>query len=156
MNIRNVQPEDYKTIITNLNVWWGGRQVSDALPKLFFDHFWQTSFIMEHDGQIVGFLIGFLSPSLPDEAYIHFVGVHPAYRKQGIAKSLYEYFFDFMRKNHRSVVHCVTAPVNKTSIAFHSHMGFKIKPQENQMDDIPYYADYDGPGQHRVLFEKHI
>jgi hypothetical protein len=30
-----------------------------------------------------GFLIGFMSPSEPDEAYIHFVGVSPGARASG-------------------------------------------------------------------------
>ncbi len=156
MKIRNITPEDYSPIITNLNDWWGGRLVSNALPKLFFEHFRETGFIIEKDNRIVGFLVGFLSPSLPEEAYIHFVGVHPDYRKQGIGETLYERFFDLMRKNHRTIVRCVTSPVNKGSIAFHTRMGFQIKPQDNEMDGTPYCADYDGPGQHRVLFCKQI
>lgn len=156
MKIRNIQPEDYSLIISNLNNWWGGRQVSHALPRLYFSHFQNTSFIVEKDDQIVGFLVGFFSPSLPDEAYIHFVGVHPDYRKQGIAQTLYERFFNLMKQNHRNIVRCVTAPINKTSIEFHTHMGFKITPQETVMDGTPYFTDYDGPDQHRVLFTKQI
>lgn len=156
MKIRNLRPEDYSPIITHLNDWWGGRQISDALPRLFFDHFQNTSFVVEKDNQIVGFLVGFLSPSLPEEAYIHFVGVHPDYRKKGIANTLYNRFFDLMRENHRSIVHCVTAPINKVSIAYHTRMGFQILPQTNEMNGTAYCADYDGPGQHRVVFEKHI
>jgi ribosomal protein S18 acetylase RimI-like enzyme len=156
MKIRNLQPEDYDPIIINLNDWWGGRQISHALPRLFFDHFNDTSFVIEQDDQIIGFLVGFLSPSLPDEAYIHFIGVHPDYRKQGIAKTLYDHFFNLMRKNNRSIVHCVTAPINKVSIAYHTRMGFQIKPQDHEMDGTPFITDYDGPGEDRVLFEKHI
>jgi ribosomal protein S18 acetylase RimI-like enzyme len=156
MKIRNLRPEDYNPIIIHLNDWWGGRQISDALPRLFFDHFYNTSFIIEQDDQIIGFLVGFLSPSKPDEAYIHFIGVHPDYRKQGVAKILYNRFFDLMRENNRMVVHCVTAPINKISIAYHTHMGFHIKPQENEMDGTPYCMDYNGPGRHLVEFEKQI
>jgi ribosomal protein S18 acetylase RimI-like enzyme len=156
MKIRHLQPEDYDSIIINLNEWWGGRQISHALPRLFFDHFHKTSFIMEQDNKIIGFLVGFLSPSQPDEAYIHFIGVHPDYRKQGIANTLYNRFFDLMRENHRSIVHCVTAPINKVSIAYHTRMGFQILPQTNEMDGTSYCVDYDGPGEDRVLFEKYI
>ena len=54
------------------------------LPKLFFLHFEGTSFVADDDeGQLVAFLIGFLSQTDPDEAYIHFVGVAPAERGSG-------------------------------------------------------------------------
>ncbi|SMQ78038.1 hypothetical protein SAMN05444673_3207 [Bacillus sp. OV166] len=72
MKIRLVKGSDYYTISPLINQWWGGRNMSDMLPKLFFDHFTNTSFIAEKDGQIVGFLIGFLSHSESNESYILF------------------------------------------------------------------------------------
>ena len=68
--------------------------------KLFFDHFTDTSFIAEMDGEILGFLIGFLSQTHPNEAYIHFVGVNPTVRKQSIGKQLYNKFFDVVKTNN--------------------------------------------------------
>ncbi|WP_254068526.1 GNAT family N-acetyltransferase [Brevibacillus sp. 7WMA2] len=53
--------------------------MADMLPKLFFEHFTYTasfSFIAEKNGELLGFLIGFLSQTHRDEAYIHFVGIH--------------------------------------------------------------------------------
>ncbi|WP_202972009.1 GNAT family N-acetyltransferase [Moorena producens] len=92
MNIRNICPDDYQQIITIIDEWWGGRKMSDMLPKLFFVHFCETSFIAETDQEITGFLIGFLSQTYSDEAYIHFLGVHPKFIKQGIGRLLYEQF----------------------------------------------------------------
>jgi len=62
MEIRFVTGSDYFVISPLLNEWWGGRNMSDMLPKLFFDHFTNTSFIAENNGKIIGFLIGFLCP----------------------------------------------------------------------------------------------
>lgn len=156
MQIRNVQSSDYPPIIAVLNVWWGGRKVSDMLPRLFFIHFGKTSFVAEDAGEIVGFLIGFFSQTWADEAYIHFVGVHPDHRRRGVGRQLYARFFERMRERNRTVVRCVTAPINKTSIAFHTRMGFQVEPQEIQMDGVPFYPDYDGSGEHRVLFVKSL
>ncbi|MBI3362088.1 MAG: GNAT family N-acetyltransferase [Chloroflexi bacterium] len=156
MQIRNVEPSDYASIIQVLNDWWGGRLMSDMLPKLFFVHFRETSFIAEQDGQIAGFLIGFVSQSLPDEAYIHFVGVHPDLRNSGVGRMLYEHFFETVRGYGRRLVRCVTAPVNKASIAFHQRMGFEVEPQPAEADGIPFYCDYDGPGGDRVLLVKKL
>ena len=35
MNIRSVQSSDYYTLSPLINEWWGGRNMSDKLPKLF-------------------------------------------------------------------------------------------------------------------------
>jgi ribosomal protein S18 acetylase RimI-like enzyme len=156
ITLRQVGPADYAPIIGVVNDWWGGRAMSDMLPKLFFVHFQETSFIAEQDGVQVGFLIGFLSQSYPDEAYIHFVGVHPDYRKAGVGRMLYERFFEAAREQGRTLVRCVTAPVNKTSIAFHLRMGFEAEPQATELDGIPFHAGYDGPGGDRVVFVKRL
>ena len=152
MNVRNVQPSDYPAIISVLDEWWGGRKMSDMLPRLFFEHFCETSFIIEEDGRIAAFLIGFFSQSRPEEAYIHFVGVHPQCRKRGFGRELYERFFAAMRQGQRVLVRCVTAPINTGSIAFHTRMGFRIEPGEAELNGVAYDPDHDGPGEHRVRF----
>ncbi|MCL1699204.1 GNAT family N-acetyltransferase [Lysinibacillus sp. Bpr_S20] len=156
MEIRSVKGSDYYIISPLVNEWWGGRNMSDMLPKLFFDHFTQTSFIAEKDGELVGFLIGFLSQTYSNEAYIHFVGVHPAYRKHNIGKKLYNQFFNVVRQNNRSIVRCVTSPVNKVSIAYHTKMGFEIENGDRIVDSLSLNTDYDGPNQDRVLFVKKL
>lgn len=87
-----------------------------------------------------------------DEAYIHFVGVSPARRGQGVARRLYERFFEQVRAEGRCRVRAVTSPANKGSIAFHRSMGFKAEEAE---DGLLVYRDYDGPGQDRVCFCLH-
>lgn len=156
MEIRNICPSDYALIICVLDEWWGRRRMSDMLPKLFFTHFCETSFIVEVNNETIGFLIGFLSQTYSREAYIHFVGIHPDFRSQSIGSALYQRFFQTVQKLDRDRVRCVTSPVNKSSIAYHLHMGFKAEPSETQKDGIPYHLDYDGSGEHRVLFVKEL
>jgi ribosomal protein S18 acetylase RimI-like enzyme len=156
ITFRHPTSTDYPPIIAVLDEWWGGRSMSAMLPRLFFDHFQDTSFIAESDGQIVGFLIGFLSQTHPEQAYIHFVGVHPDYRKQGLGRQLYERFFEVARQHGRAVVHCVTSPVNRGSIAFHLHMGFRIDPGDAEIDGVSVSSNYDGRGGDRVLFSKFL
>jgi len=156
MNIRPVKGSDYDDISPLINDWWGGRNMSDMLPKLFFDHFTQTSFIAEQDHHIVGFLIGFLSQTHLNEAYIHFVGVHPEYRKHKIGNQLYESFFEVVKQNGRNIVRCVTSPVNKGSIAYHTKMGFEIERGDKEIEGISVNSDYDGPNQDRILFVKYL
>jgi ribosomal protein S18 acetylase RimI-like enzyme len=144
VTLRSAAPADYDRIISVLDNWWG-RPVSHALPRLFLDHFHATSTVAEAGGNLVGFLIGFLSPSLPEAAYIHFVGVHPGHRRGGLARALYERFFALAAADGRTVVRAVTAPANARSIAFHSSLGFSVS------DPLP---GYDGPGDVKVRFER--
>ncbi len=156
MLIRNIRDEDYTPIITVVDSWWGGRHMADMLPRLFFVHFQETSFITEHNSAPIAFLIGFVSQTHRTEAYIHFVGVHPEYRQQGIGEKLYQHFFDTVRARGCDTVRCVTSPVNKGSIAFHRRMGFHAEHGDTEIDGMPVKVAYDGEGQDRVLFVKKI
>ncbi|BAS56316.1 GCN5-like N-acetyltransferase [Leptolyngbya boryana NIES-2135] len=156
MKIRNVQPSDYQSIICVVNEWWGGRQMRDMLPKLFFVHFCETSFIAEIDQKIIGFLIGFLSQSHSEEAYIHFVGIHPDFRTQGVGSALYQQFFQVVQRFERVRVRCVTSPVNQDSIAYHLRLGFEAEPSNAERNGVPFHPDYDGSGEDRVLFIKQL
>ena len=124
------------------------------LPKLFFIHFCPTSFVAEHAGNIVGFLVGFVSQTFSNEAYIHFVGVHPDFRKKGLGCALYERFFEAAQNLGRNVVRCVTSPVNKGSVSFHLRMGFFIERNQKYIESIQVAENYDGQGEDRVLFYK--
>jgi predicted GNAT superfamily acetyltransferase len=148
LTIRRADPGDYDRVIRVVDEWWGGRQMAEMLPRLFFDHFTDTCFVAEDDaGRLAGFIVGFLSQSKPREAYVHFVGVAPELRRDGLARRLYERFFDAARAADREVVRAVTSPVNAVSIAAHKAMGFEA---------VPAAAGYDGEGRDRVLFEKRI
>jgi len=144
--IRHVQPSDYGRVIQHLNEWWGGREMAPMLPRLFFIHFESTSFVADReDGTLAGFLIGFLSQTDDDTAYVHFIGVAPDERGSGLGRELYERFFDAARASGRSVVRCVTSPENTASLAFHDALGFE---REGVAED------YDGAGSSRVLLAR--
>jgi ribosomal protein S18 acetylase RimI-like enzyme len=135
-------------VIGVVNTWWGGRQMAPMLPKLFFLHFEGTSFVAEDDdGELAGFLVGFLSQTHADEAYVHFVGVDPRQRGSGLGRQLYERFFDAVRAEGRSLVRCVTSPANADSVAFHESIGFTVDRVEE---------NYDGSGEARVLLVRQV
>ena len=104
--IRNAEPSDYARVIGVIDEWWGGRPMAAMLPKLFFMHFRDTSFVAEDDEGLAGFLCGFRSQTFPDEAYVHFVGVDPGRRGGGLGRELYERFFDAIApRRHRARGH---------------------------------------------------
>jgi GNAT superfamily N-acetyltransferase len=153
LTIRNSIPSDHPKIITVLKDWWGGRDLTWMLPKLFLLHFTNTSFVVENDNELIAFLIGFLSPAKAREGYIHFVGVHPDYRGIGIGSFLYHRFFTMCKKHQRDIVRACTSPVNKGSIVFHTKLGFEISKGNAEIEGIQVTLDYNRPGDPKVLFE---
>ena len=119
----------------------------DMLPNLFFAHFRDTSFVAERDGELAGFLAGFLSQSDPEAAYVHFVGVSPEERGSGLGRALYQRFFEVARGHGRRTVSCVTSPANAGSLEFHQAIGFELSPPQ---------AGYDGPGEDRVVMTRSL
>jgi ribosomal protein S18 acetylase RimI-like enzyme len=160
IEIRQAREEDYPAIADALQTWWtqpgfsgaASRERAALVPRLWLQHFAQTSLIAEREGRLVGFLIGFLSPDQQDEGYIHFVGVAPEARRAHLGRRLYERFFETCRRNARARVRCVTSPQNALSIAFHAAMGFEVEPGTEGEGPVLAKADYDGPGVHRVAF----
>jgi ribosomal protein S18 acetylase RimI-like enzyme len=146
VRIRHAEPSDHARVAEVIDDWWGGRQVRDMLPRLFFTHFRDTSFAAEDDdGELAGFLCGFLSQTYPEQAYVHFVGVSPGHRGAGLARELYERFFAAARTAGRTSVHCVTSPQNTASIAFHRRLGFEVEAE---------VEGYDGSGESRVVLAR--
>jgi ribosomal protein S18 acetylase RimI-like enzyme len=145
--IRPAEPEDHPRVAAVIDDWWGGRRMRDMLPRLFITHFRETSFVAEEDGELAGFLCGFLSQTHTDEAYVHFVGVAPERRGGGLARGLYARFFEASSAHGRTVVRCVTSPANTGSIAFHRRLGFEVEAE---------VENYDGAGESRVLLARKL
>jgi ribosomal protein S18 acetylase RimI-like enzyme len=146
-------PEDWHRVVAVMPQWWDGRDLRALLPKIFFEHFRTTSLLVEHEDMLVGFLVGFFCPDHQDEAYIHFVGVAPSWRRVGLGADLYRRFFGLARTSGRSVVRAVTAPVNAGSIAFHTALGFSILPGDDEVGGVAVHTDRGPHGDHLVHFQ---
>jgi ribosomal protein S18 acetylase RimI-like enzyme len=145
LELSTALPTDYDEIISVADEWWG-RPIAGLLPRLFLDHFHRTSLIArDPDGALAGFLVGLFSPSQTGRAYIHFVGVAPAFRGAGLGRRLYGEFFALAREAGCAGVGAITAPVNTGSIAFHRSMGFTASGP---------VAGYDGPGKDMIVFDR--
>lgn len=151
---RSASEADYSHIATALDTWWGsGAGMTDTaqrvamLPRLFLQHFSDTSTVVYAGQDLVAFLVGFLSPAQPDEAYIHFVGVRPDRQGDGLGAVLYERFFETARQHDRPIVRAITAVGNVGSQKFHRRMGFTVSEP---------IVDYDGPGGDRVTFVRDL
>ena len=150
-----LSPRDFDAIAVSVDGWWG-RPVAGLLHRFMFEHFGDTSFVVRVDNRPVAFLLGFVSPTQPDEAYVHMLGVDPSHRGEGWGRRLYQAFFTLVHQRGVSRVRAVTSPVNRASIAFHRAMGFTLEPGDLVVDDIPVHTGYDGPGVDRVTFVRHL
>ena len=155
--LRRPRVADHPAVVGAIPEWWG---MPDAplpllLPPLFFQHFSDTSFLLEDADGLAAFLIGFRSHAQPGVAYIHFVGVRPDLRGHGVARALYEAFFAESRAAGCHRVDAITGVPNRRSQAFHAALGFEASG-DTDIDGVRAWRDYDGPGEHRVAFSKAI
>lgn len=159
LRFRRPVEADHPTIVRVVDEWWGGRRLHDLLPRLWFQHFTGTSWIAEtEDGRLAGFLVGFISPDHPDEAYIHMVAANPNLRRRGVAAALYRRFFDDVRGRGARRVTAVTWPGNRISVSFHRSMGFHTEdgPGTEPIYGVPAYPDYDYEREDRVVFVRDL
>ncbi|GAA1759171.1 GNAT family N-acetyltransferase [Agromyces humatus] len=156
---RPVTERDHARVVGAIPEWWqtpNSEALPLLLPRLFFQHFSDTSTIVEDgDGRLAAFLVGFRSQSQPEVGYVHFVGVRPDLRGAGLARSLYERFFAQVRALGCRRVDAITGPDNMRSQEFHRAMGFTIGG-DTDVDGVLAYLDYDGLGEHRVTFTRVI
>jgi RimJ/RimL family protein N-acetyltransferase len=147
VQVRTARAEDHARIIAVLDDWWGGRQLSALLPSLFLENFAGTSLVAEDDGELVGFLVGFVSADRADEAYVHFVGVHPGRRGSGLGTSLHDRFAEQVAATGVRTIRCVTSTTNEASVAFHTSIGFVVDGTD---DAVPASGTDDQVGHVRL------
>ena len=139
-----------------IDAWWGGPATSSHIPHVFFSHLAPTSFVLEaSDGELVGFLLGFLSQAHPDEACVHMVGVHPGFRRLGFGRRLCERFFMTARMHGRGWVRSVST-LSGQSTAFHRALGFVPLHGDMVIDGLPVRRDRVGQDGHRVVFRRRV
>lgn len=145
MIIRGITKPDFDYIVSVLDRWWGGPSSERAHPVFFYE-LGDQALIAENDDEVVGFLLGFVSPQTPPVAYVHLVGIHPDHRRLGVGKKLYVRFTERAREAGASQMKAITTVGNEGSIRFHEALGFAVTE----------HADYAGPRRSRVVFTKDL
>jgi ribosomal protein S18 acetylase RimI-like enzyme len=145
MIIRGITKRDYDYIVSVLDRWWGGPSGERAHP-IFFYELGENALIAEEDGEVVGFLLGFIAPSSPPSAYVHLVGINPDHRRRGVGKDLYAHFTRRAQGAGAARIKAITTVGNEGSIRFHQALGFAMRED----------TDYAGIGRSRVVFTKDL
>jgi GNAT superfamily N-acetyltransferase len=139
---RPLSKADYDHIVRVIDRWWDGPTSALAHP-IFFYELGTLARVVEHEGRLVGFLLGFIAPEGPI-GYVHLVGIDPDYRRRGVASELYGSFELACRERGCTSMKAVTTLGNEGSVEFHLAQGWKSTLVD----------DYAGPGRNRVVFSK--
>jgi len=150
---------DHATIVDLVDEWWGGRRMQWLVRRLWFQHFTGTSWILETpEGRLAGFVVAFISQDDPSTGYVHMIGSDPNRRRHGLGRALYQQVFDDLRARGVRRIRAITWPGNRTSVAFHRALGFRIDdgPGTQRLYGTPAYPDYDGWGEDRVVMTRDL
>lgn len=144
LETRPLTKADYDQIVRVIDRWWGGPTSALAHPMFFYE-LGRLARVVEDDGLLVGFLFGFICP---DSAvgYVHLVGIHPEYRRRGVARMLYTAFADDCARDGCRSLKAITTNGNEGSVSFHQALGWNVADIE----------DYAGPGRMRIVFTKDL
>lgn len=142
MRTRPLTKADYDEIVREIDRWWGGPTTALAHPMFFYE-LGDLARVVEDEGQLVGFLFGFLCPD-GKTGYVHLIGIHPDYRRRGVARMLYMAFEEDCRAAGYRMLKAITTLGNESSVSFHRALGWA----STEVDD------YAGPGRMRIVFTK--
>ncbi len=143
---REAEPGDAHAVVQAIEDWWPGFHIVHGVCPQLFEHFGDTSIIVEDDGELVGFLAGYLSQRLPDAGYVHYAGVRRDARGLGVGRAMYERFAALVRARGRERVVAETGAWNGGSIAFHRRIGFVLESGDEMVDGLPVCRDVTGMG----------
>jgi GNAT superfamily N-acetyltransferase len=156
MQTRPLTKADYAKIVSVIDHWWEGPTSALAHP-IFFYELGRLARVVESDQELVGFLFGFVAPepqpfrsssrTEPEQVgYVHLVGIHPDFRRRGVARVLYAAFEDDCRAASCVALKAITTHGNSGSVRFHVALGWSVTDVD----------DYAGPGRSRIVFEKRL
>ncbi len=145
MKPRSITKADFDQIVEVIDRWWGG-PISTFAHPIFFYELGEHALIVEESQEMIGFLLGFVSPEPVRTGYVHLVGIHPDFRRRGVGRLLYAAFTDACRSAGCQRIKAITTLGNEGSRAFHLALGW----DEREVDD------YAGRGRKRLVFTKDV
>lgn len=86
--------------------------------------------ICEHEGRMVGFLLGFHRADVLQLRYFIF---EPAYRGLGLGKKLLQEFVAFMREKHYRQAYLWTTREQAAAIALYTRFGFQLTEEKSSV-----------------------
>ncbi len=144
LRTRALTKADFLHIVRVIDKWWGGPTSALAHPVWFYE-LGADAMVAEANGQLVGFLFGFITPERTT-GYVHLVGIDPEYRRKHVGTLLYQTFEKRCAEAGCKSLKALTTEGNEGSARFHQALGWSTDKIE----------DYAGPGRTRIIFTKHL
>lgn len=153
LRVRPMTKTDFDVVVQVVDQWWSGPIAVLAHPVFFYE-LGKNARVVEDFGhpqgrKFVGFLLGFIAPADESRAavgYVHLVGVHPEYRRKGVARALYNDFTANALTFGCRHLKAITTQGNEGSLRFHQALGWSLTEDEN----------YAGPGRRRIVLTKDL
>jgi predicted GNAT superfamily acetyltransferase len=142
--LRHATVGDLAMVLAEMPDFWGERDMTHLHHALYVHEFGETSVVLERDGRIAAYLLGFVNQQRA--GYIHVVAVHSHARGQGLGRVLYERFEQLVRARGASALKAITRPGNGGSRAFHAALGFSEH-------EVPSYTS---SGEPRMVFWREL
>ena len=113
--------------------------------NLLGGYFAKTSAVAVSDGEIVGFISGFIPPEKPDRYFLWQVAVDEGFRRGGTAQKM---FFEILSRPECAQVQFVEAtatPSNEASKKFFTNFSLRV---QGRIDFSPFLSREDMGGDH--------
>jgi ribosomal protein S18 acetylase RimI-like enzyme len=123
-SIRPATIADLRAILGELDEFWDERDTGFLHQALYVHEFGETSVVVEQDGRILAYLLGFISQA--SEGYVHAVAVRREARGRGLARDLYSRFEQLVSARGAVGLKAITDPENSGSRSFHQALGFTV------------------------------
>jgi GNAT superfamily N-acetyltransferase len=159
ITLRRPDESDHAAIAAVVDEWFGGRRVAHLAGRSWFRNVGSTSWLAVDDAdRPVGLLLGFPSQDHPEEGLIHLLAVDPNRRRQGLGRRLVGAFADDLATRGARTIVALAWPGEPPSVAFFLGVGFRADdgPGSQNLFGMPAFADFEAPGDDRVVFRRLI
>ena len=160
IDIRKAREEDFLAVHHFVSTCPPLEKYFEHFYKIMLRYFQNTCFIAEAGDNIVGFLMGFVSPVHENTYFLWQVGVSPMTQGKGVGKLLLQAAENYLKEIGIRRIEVTVDPENEPSIRLFRSSGYtNISRREGETVHVLAnlaVKDYYSPGRHFILFEKLI
>lgn len=106
--------------------------------------FGENSYVVESEGEIVGYCIGVLPNGIQKEGWIMSIGIIPSHQGKGVGSQLLNLTIDAIKEKEVDKIYLTVSPDNQGAIKSYEKRGFRM---------VEFKEDYYGKGEHRIVME---
>jgi diaminobutyrate acetyltransferase len=159
VHIRCARENDFMNVYNFISGCHPLENYSEHFYKIMIRYFGDSCFILESQGEIRGFILGFFSQTQTLKTYFLWqIGIHPDAQGKGYGQRLLQHAEDTLLKMGCRRIELTIAPENKPSQRLFEKMGYANISKEVgktiQIDGKHAVKDYYRPSGHFHVYEK--